>query len=49
MCCIQYVLYILVYFDGGHPKFFCQTPPPPSATVKNKKAKDGRLDGAPYP
>jgi hypothetical protein len=20
---MQYDLYILVYFDGGHPKFFC--------------------------
>jgi hypothetical protein len=21
--CVQYDLYILVYFDGGHPKLFC--------------------------
>jgi len=24
---MQYDLYILVYFDGGHPKFFCLAPP----------------------
>lgn len=26
MCCKQYDLYILVYFDGGHPKLFCLAP-----------------------
>jgi len=31
-------LYILVYFDGGHPKFFCRAPPPTIITLNcNKK------------
>jgi len=24
---MKYDLYILIYFDGGHPKLFCLTPP----------------------
>ena len=27
MCCMQYDLYILVYFEGDNPKLFCLAPP----------------------
>jgi hypothetical protein len=31
MCRIQYDLYTLIYFDGGHPELFCLAPPLASA------------------
>lgn len=33
---MQYDLYILVYFDGGHPKLFCLAPPLIGAVIMAK-------------
>jgi len=32
---MQYDLYILVYFDDGHPKLFCLTSPITGSVISN--------------